>query len=79
MKKHKIKWDNVIKLLIFLFCVGLILHDFYLVAIKFYSWTGIGFATFLLAIITASTIYSDFEDQIKSIPSYQPKHAKDTK
>ena len=84
-KRVKIKWLNVIKLIIFIFCVYMILHDLYMITIsswitgKMCSWTWLGFMTFILFIIIAGAIYDDFEEQIKSIPSYQPKHAKDTR
>lgn len=84
MKKLKIKWWNVLKALLFIFCVGMILHDFYMLTIysfvsnKLCSLTWFGLITLFINIIIASAIYDDFEEQIKSIPSYQPKHAKDT-
>ena len=86
MKKKilKIKWLNVIKLILFIFCVYMILHDLYLLSIhslitgNMYGWTWLGFITFILFVITASTIYEDFRDQIKSIHSHRPKYAKDT-
>lgn len=84
MKRVKIKWSNVIKLILFVFCVYMILHDLYMITIhsyiagNMYRWTWLGFVTFISFIIVASEIYDDFEEQIKSIPSNQPKHAKDT-
>lgn len=83
MKKTKIKWGNVVKAIIFLFCIGLILHDFYMLTIhsfvtgNLYGWTWYGFITFWIAVMIASLIYEDFEEQIENIPSYQPKHARD--
>jgi len=85
MKKRKIKWLNVIKLIVFIFCVYMILHDVYMLTIhsyitgNMYGWTWIGFITFILFFIVAGMIYEDFEEQIKSIPSHRPKYAKDTK
>ncbi len=83
MKKKKIKWGNVIKAVIFLLCIGVMIHDFYMLTIYSFitnqltqlTWFGLG--TLILAIITASLIYEDFEEQIENIPSYQPKHARD--
>lgn len=83
-KRVKIKWLNVIKLILFIYCVYMILHDVYMITIhsyitgNMYSWTWLGFITFILFIIVAGTIYDDFEEQTKSIQSYRPKHAKDT-
>jgi len=83
MKKKKIKWGNVFKAIIFLFCIGVMLHDFYMLTIYSFitnqlaqlTWFGLG--TLILAIMTASLIYEDFEEQTKNIHSYRPKHAKD--
>lgn len=85
MKKKKIKWINVIKAIVFIFCISMILHDVYMLTVaswvtgKLYSWTWFGLLTFILFCSIAGMIYDDFEEQIKSIQSYQPKHAKDTK
>lgn len=85
MKKKivKIKWLNVIKLILFIFCVYMILHDLYMITIhsyitgNMYSWTWYGLLTFILFCSTAGMIYEDFEEQIKNIPSHRPKHARD--
>lgn len=79
MKKKKIKWLNVIKLMLMLFCIGVILHDFYCLTFKFAMFTWLGLGTHILCWLVVGTIYEDFEDQIKNIPSYQPKHARDIK
>ncbi len=78
MKKKKIKWLNVIKLLLMLFCIGVILHDFYYLVIG-YGFTWLGFGTHILCWLFVSMIYDDFEEQIKNIPSYKPRHARDIK
>lgn len=84
-KKLKIKWGNVFKALIFIFCISMVLHDVYMLTVaswvtgKLYGWTWFGLLTFILFCSIAGIIYEDFEEQIKSIQSYQPKHAKDTK
>lgn len=79
MKKTKIKWGNVVKLIIGLFCIGVILHDFYFLTFKFGCFTWLGLATHIFCWVIVGMIYEDFEEQIKNIPSYQPKHAKDIK
>lgn len=84
MKRLKIKWINVIKLILFIFCISMILHDMYMLTL--YSWftgnscgfTWFGLLTFILFCSIAGLIYDDFEEQTKSIQSYRPKHAKDT-
>lgn len=74
-KKLKIKWGNVFKALIFVFCVGMILHDFYMLTIYSFitgnlcSLTWFGVITLLINIIIASGIYEDFEEQIEKTPT----------
>ena len=83
-KRLKIKWLNVFKLIALILCVGLIVHDIYVITIYSYitntphAFTWFGLSVFTTALIIAITIYLDFKEQIKSIPSYLPKHAKDT-
>ena len=73
MKKIKIKWGNVIKAIIFLFCVGLMLHDFYMVSISCFftgqevCLTWYGLATLLLAMAVSCEIWDDFEYQIEKM------------
>lgn len=74
-KKLKIKWGNVFKALIFVFCVGMILHDFYMLTIYSFitgnlcSLTWLGVITLFINIIIASGIYEDFEEQIEKTPT----------
>lgn len=83
-KRLKINWLNVIKLIVFIICVSMIIHDLYLLTIysfitgNLYGWSWFGLLTFILFCSIADIIYEDFEEQIKSIQSYRPKHAKDT-
>ena len=62
----RIKWGNVLKLIIFLFCIGLIIYDFYMLTIHSFitgnllSWNYLGFITFCISFIIAGKIYSDF-------------------
>lgn len=73
-KKLKIKWINVIKLIVFIFCISMILHDMYMLTIgswvtgNLYGWTWYGFLTFILFCTVAGMIYEDFEEQIKETP-----------
>ena len=79
----KIKWINVIKAVVFLFCIVMILHDLYMLTFaswisgELYGWTWYGLLTFILFCSIAGMIYDDFEEQIKNIPSHRPKHARD--
>ena len=76
-KKIKIKWGNVVKLIISLFCIGVILHDFYYLTFKFGMLTWFGVTTHILCWLIVGFVWEDFEEQNKNIHSYQPKHAKD--
>lgn len=84
MKRLKIKWINVIKLILLIISILVILHDTYMLTLaswftgKLYSFSWFGLMTFILFCIIAGIIYNDFKEQIKSIQSYRPKHAKDT-
>lgn len=70
-KKLKIKWVNVIKAIIFVFCISMILHDVFMLTFaswitgNFYGWTWFGFLTFILFCTIASMIYEDFEEEIE--------------
>lgn len=84
MKKLKVKWINVIKLLVFCFCIGNILRDIYLLTIyslvigKLYSFTWLGFITFILFCAIAEILYQDFEEQTKSTPTSRQTFRKGT-
>lgn len=84
MKRLKIKWINVIKLILLIISILVILHDMYMLTLaswftgKLYSFSWFGLMTFILFCGIAGIIYNDFKEQIKSIQSYQPQHAKDT-
>ena len=71
MKKKKIKWINVVKAIVFVFCISMILHDVFMLTIgswisgNLYGWTWFGFLTFILFCGIAGIIYEDFEEQIE--------------
>jgi len=73
-KRLKIKWVNVIKLIVFIFCISMILHDIFMLTIygwvtgNLYGWTWLGFITFILFCSIAGMIYEDFEEQIEKTP-----------
>lgn len=68
----KIKWINVLKLITFMACICVIVHDIYVLTVKtlitgnLYGFTWFGFITFLLVCGLATLIYADFEEQTKS-------------
>ncbi|MBO6243612.1 MAG: hypothetical protein J6O41_03475 [Clostridia bacterium] len=80
----KIKWLNVMKFVMFVFCVSILLHDLYVISIKSWitgyqaSFTIYGFITFLLLFTISSFLYDDFEEQIKKYPQ-ATKLKKDTR
>lgn len=65
MKKIKIKWKNIFKFIIMLLCLGIVLHDFYMVSIsQFFTgqmvgWSWFGFITFFIALFTLAFLYED--------------------
>lgn len=64
----RIKWLNVLKIVGFIGCLALIIHDFYMITV--YSWihsvsvgfTWFGLGTFIAAIMIASLLYEDLEE-----------------
>lgn len=70
IKKRRIKWGNIGLLIVLLFCIGLVAHDIYMIAIqpwingKMAGWTWFGFGTFILAIFVGGTIIEYFIDEI---------------
>lgn len=64
----KVKWLNVLKMLGFIGCLALIIHDFYMITV--YSWihsvtvgfTWFGLGTFIAAIMAASFLYEELEE-----------------
>lgn len=83
--KTRNKWGNVLKLSLLIICIGILLYDlFTLIIYPFFSkqmvsLTLFGTITFILNVTIIGCILDDLFDQIKSIPSHKPKHAKDTK
>lgn len=69
MKKRKIKWGNVIKLLILTLCTGDVAYMLYQLLIKMGQLTYLGLASFILDLFIISLIIEDFNDQTKNIPS----------
>ena len=75
MKRKKIKWSNVIKLLIFLFSISVIIQK--ICILTFYSWstgtvyglTWYGLLILVLFYSIAAMIYQDFKRQIAKTPA----------
>ncbi len=65
----KIKWLNVLELLLFFSCLALVIHDLFMITI--YSWinqisigfTWFGLGTFIGALMAIETLYEDLEEK----------------
>lgn len=68
---------NLIKLEILVLCLGFMIGDVIVLLKTMGGFTPYGLGTFFIAAVISDIIINDFE-QIKSIQSYRPKHAKDT-
>lgn len=57
----KIKWVNILKLVATIPCVGLILHDVFVIFISGQAsgWTWFGFATFIFAWFLLAMMYDN--------------------
>ena len=61
----RIKWVNVIEIIILMMCTVLILSDIYNLMFRSYSFTWFGLITFISVIIQGSIIFEDLENKIK--------------
>lgn len=65
MKRVKIKWKNVLKVLVMLVCLVFILYNVYMLTFycfftgKLIGWTWTGFFTFISAFATLGTLCED--------------------
>ena len=70
----RIKWGNVIKAIGFVFCIGMILYDTYMLTIgswingEMVGFTWLGLITYILFFAIAGSIYDDFEMELKKVP-----------
>ena len=62
--KRKIKWLNVLKVVMLMVCISLILKDTYVLITSFASFTLYGFISHVLAWSVSWVIYEDLEGQI---------------
>lgn len=69
-KKKKIKWKNIILLVILLLCVYIVIHDLFMLTIyswitsNLVSWTWFGLAIFIVALIIGIFIIDFFKKEI---------------
>jgi len=67
----KVKWLNVIKLLVLIVCLGVVIHDLYMVIVyplitsNLVGWTYWGLFTFFISLCFAYEICEDFKEEIK--------------
>ena len=72
-RRIKLKWKNIGKAVIFLFCLGFIIYDLYMllfypfISKRLMEWTFFGFITFIGAFWLMTYIFQDFERQIKNV------------
>lgn len=72
MKKVKIKWKNVLLLILLLISLGVALYDTYILTINSWitseiaTWTWYGFITFIIAFITMEKIGEYFYGLFKN-------------
>lgn len=65
MKRVKIKWRNVLKVLVILVCLVFVLYNLYLVGLSHFftghlvGWTWTGFFMFITAFATLGTLCED--------------------
>lgn len=71
MKKNKVKWKNVLLLILLLISLGVVLHDTYILTInswitsKTVTWTWYGFITFILSFVTMEKIGEYFYEVLE--------------
>lgn len=69
-KKKKIKWKNIILLVILLLCVYIVIHDLFMLTIyswitsNLVGWTWFGLAIFIIALIAGGFIIDFFKKEI---------------
>ena len=66
-KKKKYNYKNIIILLLFILTSIILLHDFYMITIKFASYNMYGFLTSIIIIYINITCYLYIDDELKKI------------
>lgn len=66
-KKKKYNYKNIIILLIFIITSIILLHDLYMITIKFASYNMYGFVTSIIIIYINITSYLYIDDELKKI------------
>jgi len=69
-KKFKIKWKNVLLLMLLLLCAYVVAHDVFMLTVyplvtdKYVGWTWFGFATFIMAFALGGVIVEYIDAEI---------------
>ena len=69
-KKIKIKWKNVLLLMLLLLCSYVVAHDVFMLTVyplvtdKYVGWTWFGFATFIMAFALGGVIVEYIDTEI---------------
>mgnify|MGYP004511571229 CR=1 FL=1 len=69
-KKFKIKWKNVLLLMLLLLCAYVVAHDVFMLTVyplvtdKYVGWTWFGFATFIMAFALGGVIVEYIDTEI---------------
>lgn len=69
----RVKWRNVMKLLVMLIAASVVIYDMYKLTIysfitdKLGSWTWYGFTTFIMCFAIASVLYFDVFESTKKV------------
>lgn len=69
-KKIKIKWKNVLLLMLLLLCAYVVAHDVFMLTVyplvtdKYVGWTWFGFATFIMAFALGGVIVEYIDTEI---------------
>lgn len=62
MKRRKLKWKNILLLVVLIACISLIIHDIYMNTIytfisgRIVGWTWFGFLTYIMAFVVSDEI-----------------------
>ncbi len=81
----KIKWLNVFKMIILLLCIGMIVHDIFMLTIysyisgAVYGWSWFGFISFCLVVGVMFYVIDDFKEQIKKMSTDSAKDSRHLK
>ena len=77
MKRKKVKWLNVFKLVVLVASIILVIHDLWLVGFSCFftnelvGFTWLGLITHIMAWFIIATIIEDFKEEIEKRPNHR--------